>query len=277
MRTLRLEYPKLSVTVSVPDDMAASFERNFAHALSVSLPTTAHLHFDVRPQIDGVSVLRNRLLSGTFPNATEVMFAIEEDLEFALIERLDGWIGFHAGAVTLGDVAIVTLGHPDTGKTTTTLQLAELGLPMLCEEVTPVDPDTRLVHSFPHPLTLARGYGEAFAARYPVTRGDLSFYGADMARYAPHAVRVQPAQLGVMLFPAYNPSSTPAIERLSPADVIPDVFGYCFTPTRGDEHLYDSVIRVVEQCRLFRLHTCSIESARTLLIQLIADLSAPPM
>jgi hypothetical protein len=274
MPSLILEYPKLAVTLTAPDDIARILATNFAHAVTGTPSVVPRDAFEVQPGAAGLALVKNGAVMGLFADPYDLMFAIEEDLEFALIESLDGWIGLHAGAVVLDDIAIVTVGNPDTGKTTTTLQLVELGLPFLCEEVTPVDPATCLAHAFPHPLTLARDYGEAFDARYPVRHGALTYRGAEMARYSPRAVHRAPTRVGAIILPKYDPAATPALDEVSPSDVLPDLFHYCFTPTRGDELLYDGVIRVVEQCRLFRLRTTSIETARELLQRLVAELSA---
>jgi len=40
----------------------------------------------------------------------------------------------------IGDSACVIAGDPDTGKTTTTFNLIEMGQIFLCEEVVPVNP-----------------------------------------------------------------------------------------------------------------------------------------
>ncbi len=273
MALLFLEYPKLVVSVSVPDDVAGEFAGNFANALVSARPETVHHEFLVRQVGAGVALERNGADLGAFRRVTELIFALEENLENALIERLDGWIGLHAGAVALPDRAIVTVGHPDTGKTTTTFQLVELGLDLLCEEVTPIDPSAVRVHPFPGVLTLDRRYAEAFQSRYPVTRGRLTGHGPAMARYATTHVRKEAVPLAAMLFPAFDPSCRPRLEALSAADVLTDIFQYCFTPSTSDEQLYDSVIRVIERCRLFRMHTRDIESARGLLVELLSELS----
>ena len=273
MRLLFLEYPKLTISLSVPDDDAGAFRANFAHAIVSGTPASVQIEFLIRRLGTGVALERNGTPVGVFPDAAELMFALEEHIENALIERLDGWIGLHAGAVAMPDMAIVTVGHPDTGKTTTTFQLVELGLELLCEEVTPIDPSAIRVHPFPGVLTLDRGYAERFTSRYPVTHGALTFHGPGMARYTAGRVRRESVALGAMLFPRFDPSCTPGLEVLGPADVLTDIFQYCFTPTMKDEQLYDSVIRVIERCRLFRMHTRDIESARGLLVELLSELS----
>ena len=275
MKTLWLETPKLSASLSLPDELADAFARNFSGALVEHPLTPAEHAYDVRPSVGGLTLSRNRVALADFPSADPLMFALEEDLENSLIARLGSWVGFHAGAVALDDLAIITLGHPDTGKTTTTVQLVELGLELLCEEVTPVDPATGAVHPFPGILTFSRSYAERYVELYPIRRGELSVHGTDMARYRAHQVRRRPVQAGVFVFPAYDPSCTPGLEELSPAEVLADVFQYCFQPTVSDEQLFDGVIRVIERCRVFRMRTRDIASANAVLVELIELLNRP--
>jgi hypothetical protein len=276
MPRLTLSYPRLSVAVSASEAIVPLLRDNFRAALAPGDGDAVVHQYDAAWDGSRGVLCRDGDRLGEFADPTALMFALEEDLEVLLISRLGNWIGMHAGSVALQGRAIITVGHPDTGKTTTTMQLIELGLTMLSEEVTPIDPDLRLVHPFPHNLTLARHYAEAFSHLYPVTRGVLTYPGADMARYAPHATHGTPATPIAFLFPAYHPDHTPRLAEVSPADVLTELLQYCFAPHTGDEQLYDSVIRVVERCRVFRLQTNSIESARALLGSVITRLQVEP-
>jgi hypothetical protein len=273
MTTLFLEYPRFAVALSVPEEAATSFRQDFAPWLISRRPLVVHAEYRVQLAGTGVSLVKNGVLAGTFPSMTELTFFLEEDLEISLIERLGDWVGFHAGAAAIRDSAIVVVGHPDTGKTTTTFQLVELGLELLCEEVTPIDPATIEVQPFPQTLTLARGYAEEFASRYSVKMGNLSYYGPEIARYAAGKVRKGVVPLKAIIFPSFDPSFEPTIERVSPGQVLTELLPYCFPPALGEEWLYDNVIRIIERCRLFRLRTCGIESTRALLGALVSEFS----
>jgi hypothetical protein len=268
-----LEFPRLTVALSLPEPLVAAFTANFGFALAASPARPPDRAYGVRMEQDGVLLVRDGLPVGIFPDPQDLMFALEEDIENAIIEHLGEWVGLHAGAAVLGDAALVVVGRPDTGKTTTTFQLVELGLDLLCEEVAAIDPAPREVQPFPQRLTLARPYAEAFQSLYPVSAGALTFPTATMARYAATRVRTRPARLGAILFPRYDPSCQPAIEDVSPGQVLTELLQHCFTPALGDETLYDGVIRLITGCRLFRVHTRDIASARSLLSDLIARLA----
>ena len=91
-------------------------------------------------------------------------------------------------------------------------------------------------------------------------------------RHFDRILRKAPAPLGAILFPAFSPSVEPALVEVTPGEILTELFQHCFPPALGDERLYDDVIRLVRGARLFRMHTCDIESARRLLVELITRL-----
>jgi hypothetical protein len=103
-----------------------------------------------------------------------------------------------------------------------------------------------------------------------VTKGTLIFPDASIARYTADAIRTRPVPLGTVLFPSFDPSAESLLEEVRPGEVLTELLPNCFAPASGDEKLYDHVIRLIARCRLFRLRTSGIESARDRLVQLIA-------
>ena len=265
MGRITLAYPRVTITVDAPDAVEPALRENFRFTLT-DAPTAPVTHaYAIVPVGDHWQLVRDGQAGERAATAIDAMFALEEDIENALIARLGPWIGLHAGAVALDGQAIVTLGLPDTGKTSSTFQLVELGLELVSEEVTPVDPETWCVQPFPSTLTLSRGYAETFAAHYPVTRGRLHYHDAAMARYQPAHVRSTPADVRMLLYPRYDPIGDVRLEVLTAADVLTETLRYCYAPHTRDEVLYDHVIGLLERCHLFRLHTRDVMSARTLL------------
>jgi hypothetical protein len=273
MGRIYLELPRLTVAVDLPDRLDEDFRRNFSFALAARRPSHTDHDYLVRAGSDGVALLKDGSPLASFTTPADLMFSLEEDLENALLDHRGSWVAFHAGAAARGEAAVMVVGRPDTGKTTTTFQLVELGLDLLCEEVALVDAATGQVQPFPQSLTLARHYAEAFRERYPVARGTLTWHGTAMARYAADAVRTRAAPLRVVLFPAYEPSCEPQLEELSPGRALADLLPHCFQPSGSDERLFDDVIRLIEPCALFVLRSRDIESARLLLAGLVARLA----
>ena len=215
-----------------------------------------------------LSLLKDGQSVGQFGSCLNLICHLEEDIENTLIRSIGGWAGFHAGAVMIGDSACVIPGNPDTGKTTATFNLVEMGQIFLCEEVTPVDPETFLVYYYPQVLTLEGAYAEKYLAVYPVQYGELKILDSQMARYCPHAVGSDPVPLKTILMPTYDPSETPGIEELSLDEAFTELLGYCFPPNTDDEHLFDSVIRICEKSEIFRFRTNNLQSMRQLLKEL---------
>jgi len=131
-----------------------------------------------------------------------------------------------------------------------------------------VDPETLLVYPYPQVLTLSGAYAEEHLSIYPVQNGELRILNPQMARYCPFRAGNASVPLKTILVPAYKPSETPGIEELSPGDVFTELLGYCFPPNRGDEYLFDSVIRICEEAEIFRVRANGLESMRKLLNEL---------
>jgi len=265
MKTFFLSFPRLNISLTAPDEIVADIQAAFLHSISpeTNLP---HQHkYVIESTTNGFNFLKDGQLTGQLGSCLDLICRLEEDIENTLIQSIGDWVGFHAGAVMIGDTACVIAGNPDTGKTTTTFNLIEMGQIFLCEEVTPVDPETFLVYPYPQPLTLSRAYAEKYLALYPVQNGDLKIPDSQMARYRPYAVGSDPVPLETILIPAYDPSETPGIEELSPGEVFTELLRYCFPPNTGDEYLFDSVITICEEAQIFRLRTNSLQSMRELL------------
>lgn len=149
MPPLTLTYPRLAVTVTAPDAVWPLLRETFRHAMAQSGTGVIAHHYDATWDGQRARLTRDGELVGEFPDPTALVFALEEDLEVRLINRMSPWIGLHAGAVAHRGRAIITVGHPDTGKTTTTMQLIELGLDLVSEEVTPWIPSVTSFTRFP--------------------------------------------------------------------------------------------------------------------------------
>ena len=155
MTRLWLEYPNVTVAIAAPDSVTPLLREHFAPVLAPP-SAAASCVFEIAVGADGPSLSQAGEARRVFANTLELVFFLEEEIERAVLGRLGPRVGLHAGAAVLGDAALAVVGHPDTGKTTTTFQLVELGLDLLCEEVTVVDPDTAEAFPFPHTLSLSR-------------------------------------------------------------------------------------------------------------------------
>ena len=275
MKTFSLSFPRLNISLTVPEAIIADIQEAFFHSINGDLTTPVRHKYVVKPTSHQLSLLKDGKQAQQFGSCLELICRLEEDIENTLIRSIGDWVGFHAGAVLIGDAACVIAGNPDTGKTTTTFNLVEMGQTFLCEEVTPVDPKTLLVYPYPQALGLDAAYTEKYRSLYPVTSGELNLPDLQTARYRPHIAGSDPVPLKTILIPAYDPSGTLGIENLSPGEVFTELLGYCFPPNTDDEHLFDSVISICEAAEIFRLHSNSLRSMRKLLKELFGPKPEP--
>jgi len=268
MKTFFLSFPRFNISLTAPEAIAADIQDAFFHSIRSDRNLPHRHEYVIEATSNGFSLLKAVQPARHFGSSLELICRLEEDIENTLIRSIGDWVGFHAGAVIIGDTACVIAGNPDTGKTTTTFNLIEMGQIFLCEEVTPVDPEAFLVHPYPQVLTIEGAYAEKYLSHYPVENGELKILGSQMARYHPYAAGSDRVPLKTILLPAYYPSETPGIEKLSPGEVFTELLGYCFPPNTDDEHLFDSVIRICEKAEIFRLRTNSLQSMRQFLKEL---------
>ena len=268
MKTFFLSFPRLNISLTAPDKIIPDIQAAFLHSIRSETNLSPRRKYVIESTPSGFGLLKDGQQDQQFASYLDLICHLEEDIENTLIRAIGGWVGFHAGAVMIGDAACVIPGNPDTGKTTTTFNLIEMGHIFLSEEVTPVDPETFLVYPYPQVLTLSRTYAEEHLSLYSVQNGELKLLDSQMARYHPYAVGSDPVPLKTILIPAYDPSETPGIEKLAAGEVFTELLRYCFPPNTDDEHLFDSVIRICEKSEIFRLRTNSLQSMRQLLKEL---------
>ncbi len=268
MKTFLLSFPRLNISLTVPDEIVADIQAVFLHSINPDTNLPPQHEYVIESTSNGLNLLKDGQPTGQFGASVDIICRLEEDIEITLTQTIDNWVGFHAGAVMIGDSACIIPGNPDTGKTTTTFNLIEMGHTFLCEEVAPVDPETFLVYPYPQVLTLSRIYAEKHLSLYPVINGELKILDSLMARYRPYAAGSDPVPLKTILIPAYAPSEKQGIEELSSEEVFTELLGYCFPPNTDDEHLFDSVIRICDEAEIFRLRTNSLQSMRELLKEL---------
>lgn len=263
-----LSFPRLPVSLTVPWQMAQDARRTFVHSIRPFVEASPAHEFVIRTHKTGFELCKDGQLSGQFESVLEVLCGLEEVIEECLVHAIHNWVAFHAGAVRTDGSACLIAGDPDTGKTTTTLHLIEMGQIFLCEEVTPVEPETLRVHPYPQVLSLSRSYAQDYLSTYPVHHGTFDMVNARMARFHPSCAGSHPAPLKTILIPSYDPINPTRIVPLSPSQVFTELLGYCFPPNGNEEALFDAVIRICEKTQSFRIRARNIESMRECLQEL---------
>lgn len=215
---------------------------------------------------------------GTFDRALYALLRLEHAIEGYLLDRLDGRIAIHAGAVVAGGGACLLAGAADSGKSSSTLQLVELGHAFLAEEIAAVDADGRVE---PHPQSLAldpRVVAE-LARECPLARGRLDAVDELIHRYTPRRVATAAAPLETIVLPAYRPGERARVEEPRVESVLTELLGYCFGPPGGGtgrpagdpEAAIDRVIELAGGSRLLRVRYPDAGGARRLFAEIFGE------
>jgi len=115
---------------------------------------------------------------------------------------------------------------------------------------------------------MSRNFAQEYGSCYSVKKGSLEDMGQRFSRYVPYRAGKLPFPLRTIILPCYNPSLSPDMVSLSPGEALPEVLECCFAPNRSEEGFFDSVIRLLTGCQIFRLFTNGIAATRDLVRRL---------
>ena len=124
----------------------------------------------------------------------------------------------HAGAVTIGDRAVLVPAEMDTGKSTTVTALLHSGARYLSDELGAIDPVTRNVYAYPKRITL----DQDTLAFFPGLEERLGDRAGAMETLTQRYVRPEdcgssiaaPAPLGAVVFPTKDREGPPRLEPI---------------------------------------------------------------
>ncbi len=270
MKTFYLSLPRMNVSLSLSESIAPRVVPAFANMLVQHEISPIHVRYRIVQRPNGFALSKNDELLAVSGNPLGLSFTLENDLELSLMKYIGDWVSFHAGGVAVQESGCLIVGTPDSGKTTTTFILAEMGHTFLCEEIAPVDPETGVIHPFPLALTMSQSFMEEYRSVYPIHEGTLIHQMPGVGRYSPRRFSRAPVRLKTMLIPSYHRDSTPQLVPQTPGEALTEILSFCFPPNTEEEYHFDSVIRILERCSIYRLCTNGISETRQLLNQIFA-------
>ncbi len=262
-----LTLPGSELVIESPAEAFELFRRFYPHSWQGGAAGPAD--FSLVADSDIWHIRHGTETTGPLTGALQAAFALEYEVENRLVARCGDRIAFHAGGVEVGGRAHIIAGDADTGKTTSTLLLVELGHSFLCEEVALVDPESLAVEPHLRTLGLDASHLDAIAKDRPIERGTVDRLDDRLARYLPHKARLEPARLETIFLPLLRPGSGSHVAELDPAEVLPEILGYCFAPNVDQELFFERVIRLLESCRIVRIQFDGLATARELWQQLV--------
>jgi hypothetical protein len=198
----------------------------------------------------------------------EALVHLLADINFNAVASRPDKLMLHAGAVTLGDCALLLPGASGAGKSTLTAALVSRGFRYLSDEAAAVDPVSLEVEPYPKPLTLSAdslatlGYRMAAGAD-----GGVKQAVASAALCADAVGRPAPARL--LVFPSYKVGATSTLTPMSRAEAMVMVGNCSFNFVDHGGEWMPLLQRLVEACWCGRLTIGNLDEARDLVIQLV--------
>lgn len=263
-----LSFPLVELAIEAPAAVLAELAAFYPRSLRDRPRGVVAHHYRVERQGVRLALLRDRVILGSFDAVLPLLLTLELEVETQVVAHAAGRIALHAGAVDVGARGCLVAGHQDTGKTTTTLHLVELGHAQLCDEVCLVAPGTWAVEPFPQSLALAPEMLRLLERELGLAAGDVRELPVPVWRYLPRRVAEAPVPADTILVPSYDPEGPSRMEPLEPGDALPEMLGYCYPPEGDDERLFDDVIGLLEACRLLRFRYAGPAAARGILEEL---------
>ena len=257
-----LTLPGRELVIECPADAFELFRRFYPHSWKGAAAGAAD--FSLAADGDRWHLRHGERTTGPLRGARQAVFALEYEVQTSLVARCHDRIALHAAGIEVAGRAHLIAGDPDSGKSTSTFQLVELGHGFLCEEIALVDPHTLAVEPHLRTLGLDTGYLDEFASQRPIEHGEVDRLDDRLARYSPRKVSLEPARLATVFLPRFRPGRGRYVEVLDPGDALPEILGYCFTPNVEEEIFFDRVIGVLESCRIVRVQFDAIATAREL-------------
>lgn len=198
------------------------------------------------------------------------MLVLEEAIERKVIADAKRLLALHGGAVATPVGACLLLGDSDSGKSSTTFQLLELGAGFLCEEISLCEPETWQVVPYPQTLTLSDSLLSEFTADLE-PRGQLHRLLPGIVRYRPDQLpdvgdRSEPIER--VLLPRFRAGVPTNLDPLSPDSALTEVLGYAFPPNVDTEVQFDRMIALLERVETLRFTYSSASTARAALAEL---------
>ena len=276
MSRVTISLASADFSVRAPREVLDSLHLFYPHSIREGCPEQSAANFVILTENDKWALFRDDRALGTFSDPMYALLALEFEIESVVAGSGKEFLALHAGGVATASGAWLVAGHPDTGKTSSTFQLLELGQAFLCEEIALYERATRRVLPHLQTLSMEQGFLDDYQSTLDVTCGRLVPIDSHITRFIPERVADSPATLHTVLLPRYRPGTTPTISEQSADSVLTEFLGYCFPPRNGEEDLIDAAIELLDTARLIRITYGSASDARDLLAELLSGSGIEP-
>jgi hypothetical protein len=121
-----------------------------------SEPSSPDIHLRVDHGTEGFRVVLNYELAACAVTLQDAALAAVKALDDAVVQRMRTFRAVHAGAVLIGEQALILPGSTHAGKSSLVAELLRRGASCFSDEYALIDNEGR-IHSYPRPLLLRNG------------------------------------------------------------------------------------------------------------------------
>jgi hypothetical protein len=268
MRTVYFNLPRLNISLESTEEVVETVSLFYPFYVQSRMPDDVAHAYRIEREAKEWVIRKDGQVLVRMQKELEAAFYLEYDVETSVLQQRKDWLAFHAGCVAVGDSACIIAGNPDTGKTTTTFHMVEMGHRFMCEEIAFLDAASGKIHPYLQTPSLDKNFFKDWKDRFPVERGEISPAGLYSVRYRPKLIQREPLVLSTIVVPRRDPGAQAETIPLEPGEFLTEFLSYCFEPNADMENFLDKVIAVLENTQIYRLVYGDILDCREELIRL---------
>jgi len=238
---------------------------------------TSDLVIDILDCGDEHVVLENGEGVARCPSLNHLAPSVKSRLRQSVINRHDYFMQIHGAAVMTDEHRCILMpAAPGSGKTTLSAALAASGMYFLSDEVALLEDITLQVCPMPFSMAVKAGSVEALADYYPCLKALPQHMRQDehQIRYlAPPAAALQyPGneryQIQWIIFPRYQPGTTPELRPLGRGDALQRLLDECLViPAALDRKRVGNLIQWLQGVECFEMSIDALPQATDLIIR----------
>lgn len=260
-QALQVTFQGLGVTVSSDAAEVLAALANIFSAMLAPVVTRAVDELEVSGNGGRYHVIGNTEIDPDARSLADVLRCLRFSVIRRLIQARPDLLWFHAGAVSLGERAVLLPGARGRGKSTLVTSLCARGWSYLSDDIAPVDPSAS--HVLPFPVSPARREfpGMEMPAdwlRSP-TKRRISVTRDRICR--------QPVPVCALVFPHYAVGAGAELSPCSPAHAAVELLQNCWNVRRHGEDAVRCACELVRRLPVFRLSFSDGDRAADLLIR----------
>lgn len=176
----------------------------------------------------------------------------------------------HSATATFAGRAVVLAAPMESGKTTLVTGLVDRGWTYLTDEATAIGPDL-MVEGYPKPLSIDRGAWPVLSHHAPAATELTPYFTRQWQVPGPWIGRwARRAQLGMLVFPRYEPGAGVRFEAISPATAVRMAMACAFSP--AGRHRVEALAELALRVPAYRLTHDDIEGCHRRLVDELHEL-----